>query len=112
MIRTMEPTGGITLGVVAKHGMIALFGGIAHAINASRNGETKGWLDFAFLTVLSSFFGLLFGFMSIHFLGANEYLTVTIAGTGGFLGVESLKMIIPILRRLLGVPIEQDEPRR
>jgi uncharacterized membrane protein HdeD (DUF308 family) len=110
----MEPTGGITAAALLKHGMIALFGGVAHAINASRNGETKGWTDFTFLTILSSFFGLLFGFIAIHFLGANEYLTVSISGVGGFLGVESLKMIIPILRRLLGVPepkSEDEEPR-
>ena len=74
---------------VTNHFIIAFFGGLSHAINKHRNGESKTMVDFILLTVMSSFFGVLFGFMAISLYPNNEYLTMAVAGTGGWLGIES-----------------------
>lgn len=101
-----EPTSTISITVILKHGVIAVFGGIAHAINAHRQGESKGVLDFMLLAVLSSFFGILFGFIALHFLGSNEYATLSVSGIGGWLGIESTGLLIELLRHMLNLSHE------
>lgn len=84
-----------------KHCIVALFGGIAHAINKHRTGESKTVTDFILLTILSSFFGVIFGLLSISLFPNNEYLTLAIAGTGGWLGIESSGILISIVSKRL-----------
>lgn len=91
-----EPT--ISVTYIAQHATVAFFGGIAHAINKHRNGESKTFMDFVLLTILSSFFGVLFGFIAIHFYPESEYLTMAVAGTGGWLGIESTAILVEFLK--------------
>jgi len=86
--------------MVAVHATVALFGAIVHASNAHRNGTSKGLLDFALLTVMSSFSGVIFALIAFQFFD-NPYMTLAIAGSGGFLGVEGLTIIATKLRDVL-----------
>ena len=88
------------LSSVAKHGLIAAFGALAHAINAHRAGKTKGLLDFCLLTVMSSFSGVIFALVALHLFG-NQYITLAAAGSGGFLGVEGLTILSAKIRDVL-----------
>jgi len=87
--------------LVFKHGLLALFGAIAHAINAHRMGKTKNFLDFVLLTVLSSFSGVIFALIALHTFD-NEYLTLAAAGSGGFLGVEGMSIILNRIKTVIG----------
>lgn len=87
-----EPASTLTLGIVLKHGILALFGAIAHAIHVHRNGKSKGFVDFILLSLMSSFSGIIFALIALQFLH-NEYLTLAAAGSGGFLGVEGLTIV-------------------
>lgn len=91
----------VSVSVLAKHGTIAFFGGLAHAINKHRTGESKGWLDLLALTAMSSFFGLLFGFIALYLFKNNEYITLAMAGTGGWLGIEGVGMLLALIKKLL-----------
>lgn len=93
-----EPVSTISLSYVLQHTIIAIFGGFAHAINKYRNGQSKTPMDFFLLTILSSFFGVLFGFISIHLYPTSEYLTMAIAGTGGWMGIESIGMLMTFIK--------------
>lgn len=99
----MFETTSITAGALTKHGIIALLGGIAHAINKHRMGQTKNFLDFIALAFMSAFFGVIFGFIALS-ISANEYVTLSIAGTGGWLGIESTGMLIDFVRKMFGLP--------
>jgi hypothetical protein len=93
-------TSALALSAVAKHGMIAGFGALAHAINAHRSGKTKGFLDFCLLTIMSSFSGVIFALVALH-LFDNQYITLAAAGSGGFLGVEGLTILSGKVRDVL-----------
>jgi len=86
---------------VAAHGFIALFGGVVHAAKAYRAGATKTLLDFAVLTVMSSFTGVIFALIALHTFPEQQYLTLAMAGTGGFLGVEGMTIIIERVRQVI-----------
>ncbi len=96
-MQELEPT--ISSGMAA-HGLLALFGGIAHAINAHRKGESKTVFDFMMLTALSSFSGVLFALIALYMFD-NSYVTLAAAGSGGFLGVEGLALITDKVRELI-----------
>lgn len=83
---------------ITVHGVIAVFGAIVHALNASRNGKTKSITDIAVLTVISSFSGVMFALIGLHLFGESSYLTMAIAGSGGFLGVEGMGFIVKIVK--------------
>lgn len=85
---------------VTKHGFLAVFGALAHAINVHRNGGSKGFTDFLLLAVMSSFSGIIFALVALQFL-QNEYLTLAAAGSGGFLGVEGLTVLAEKIRDTL-----------
>lgn len=74
------------------HGVAAIFGGLTNALNAQRNGKTKGLLDVIILTIISSFSGVVFAFVAMSMFD-NLYITIAAAGSGGFLGVEGLAVI-------------------
>jgi len=89
----------IASGALAKHGAVAFFGALVHALNAQRNGNTKSFLDVVTLTVISSFSGVMFAFIGLHFFSEGSYLTLALAGSGGFLGVEGMTVVVKILRK-------------
>lgn len=96
-----EPvTTGLTIGVIIKHGMLAIFGAMVHAISAHRTGKSKGFADFVLLTIMSSFSGIIFGLIALQFLD-NEYLTLAATGSGGWLGVEGLTILAAKIRTQL-----------
>lgn len=76
------------------HGGIALFGALVHAANAHRNGKSKTLADFCILMVMASFTGVMFSLLALHFFPEQIYLTACIAGTGGYLGVEGMTMLV------------------
>lgn len=89
----------LSTAAVTNHFIIAFFGGLAHAINKHRNGESKTMTDFILLTIMSSFFGVLFGFIALSLYPSNEYLTLAIAGSGGWFGIESTGILFNIISR-------------
>ena len=96
-----EPLSVVTTGAIFTHGALAIFGALAHAINAHRNGKSKGWLDFLLLTIMSSFSGVVFALLALH-LFDNQYMTLAASGAGGFLGVEGLTILATKVRDALG----------
>jgi hypothetical protein len=86
---------------IAAHAFIALFGAVVHAAKAYRAGATKTLLDFATLTVMSSFSGVMFALVALYMFPDQHYLTLAMAGTGGFLGVEGMTLIIERVRQLI-----------
>lgn len=97
----MEPLSKIATATLIKHGVLAFFGAIVHASGAHRKGESKGLLDFMLLVIMSSFSGVIFALVGLATFGEDSYYTLALAGTGGFLGVEGMTIIIEKLRLLL-----------
>jgi hypothetical protein len=79
------------------HGVLALFGALVHASKAYREGDTKNFLDFVALIVMSSFSGVMFALLGIQMFGADSYLAMAMAGTGGFIGVEGMTFVVSYL---------------
>ena len=98
MISSM-PIESVTTGALAKHGAIAFFGAMVHALNAYRNGQTKGPLDILTLTIISSFSGVMFFLVGVHFMGEGNYLTVALTGAGAFWGVEGTAVLLNAMKR-------------
>ena len=85
---------------ILPHALIEIFGGVVHALNAHRTGESKGFGDFLALSVISSFSGIIFALVCIYFF-QNEYITLAAAGCGGYLGTEGLSVIAKKIQQLL-----------
>lgn len=101
MLSDPNTTAGITGAALMKHGAVAIFGAVVHALNAYRNGGAKSFVDMAMLTIISSFSGVIFAFVAFHVFGEDSYLTLAIAGSGGFLGVEGMAVLTRALKRSL-----------
>lgn len=86
---------------IVTHGVVAFFGALVHALNAHRNGDTKNAIDVVMLTIISSFSGAMFALVGLHFLGDGSYFTLAIAGSGGFLGVEGMSVIVKVVKKSL-----------
>lgn len=82
----------ISTSLMAKHGLLAITGGIVHSLSAYRRGETRGILDIIILSIISAFTGVIFAFIALS-LYPNTYLTFAIAGVGGFVGVEGMSWV-------------------
>lgn len=95
------PVTEVASGALVKHGMVAFFGALVHALNAHRNGDTKNVVDIISLTIISSFSGVMFAFIGLHFFQEGSYLTLAFAGSGGFLGVEGMSFVVRTLKRSL-----------
>jgi hypothetical protein len=89
----------ITTTALAKHGVIALFGAVVHALNAHRLGKVKGVFEIAVLTVIASFSGVMFFLAAISIFGKDSYWTVLITGAGGFLGIEGLNTLVNAIKK-------------
>lgn len=76
------------------HGLLAVFGAFTHAASAHREGKSKTLTDFLMLTMMSSFSGVMFALVGLHFFGQDSYITLAMAGTGGFMGVEGMTWIV------------------
>lgn len=86
---------------ILTHGLLAFFGALVHASKAYRAGQTKGILDYLALVMMSSFSGVMFFLLTIYLFGEPSYLTMAMAGTGGFLGVEGMTIIINRLQSII-----------
>lgn len=100
----LEP---LSTSVLIKHGFMAFFGGIVHALTEHRQGTSKTFTDFLILTIISSFSGILFGFIALKFFPDNEYISLAMAGSGGFMGLEGLKLISKVIVKILKTSIEE-----
>ena len=76
------------------HGVLALFGAFVHAARAYRCGQSKSFIDFLSLTLMSSFSGVMFSLIGLEMFGEQSYITLAMAGTGGFIGVEGMTYVI------------------
>lgn len=92
---------------IATHGAVAFFGALVHALNAQRNGGTKSVIDVITLTVISSFSGVMFALIGLHFFGEGSYFTLAIAGSGGFLGVEGMGIVVKIVKKAFIANMQQ-----
>lgn len=81
------------------HGVFAIFGAVVHAAKVYREGGTKNMIDFLALVLMSSFSGVMFALVGLSLFGETSYLTMALAGTGGFIGVEGMTYIIDYLTR-------------
>lgn len=79
------------------HGILAVFGAVVHASKSHRDGKSKTFIDFLTLTVMSSFSGVMFALIGFEVFGYESYLSLAMAGTGGFVGVEGMTFIITYL---------------
>lgn len=84
--------------VVMTHGIIAIFGAVVHAAQSHRNGHSKTFLDFIVLTLMSSFSGAMFALIGLQFFSEQVYFTMAMAGTGGYLGVEGMTIIVNMVK--------------
>ena len=91
----------ITNSVITVHAGLAVFGAITHALQAHRNGKSKTFVDFIALSVMSSFSGIMFAIVAFQLFEHQAYLSMAMAGTGGFLGVEGMAIIVDKLRLLI-----------
>jgi len=80
------------------HGVLAVFGSLVHASRAYRAGETKSLIDFLALAFVSSFSGVMFALLGLHLFGESSYITMAMAGTGGFVGVEGMTWVVEFMR--------------
>lgn len=85
------------------HAGIAVFGAIVHALEAQRKGATKSMADFAALVIMSSFSGVMFALVAVTYLPNEVYLTTAIAGTGGYVGVEGLGLLVEVIKKKWGI---------
>ena len=90
----------LQLQTILSHAFIAVFGGIVHALNAHRHGDTKGIGDIAVLAVISSFSGIIFALVCMYFFN-NAYITLAAAGSGGYLGTEGLSVVAKKVQQLI-----------
>lgn len=91
----------VTSTQIAIHGSIALFGALVHALDSHRKGISKTFMDFCILLIMSSFSGVMFALIGVQFFPDQIYLTTAFAGTGGYLGVEGMGLIVAIVKSKL-----------
>lgn len=89
----------ITTKAITIHGAAALFGALAHALNAHRMGDSKTPLDFISLFVISSFTGTMFFLLGFYLFGKDNYFTIVLGGSGGWLGVEGMSILMAFIKK-------------
>lgn len=81
------------------HGLLAIFGAFVHATQVYRDRKAKKTIiDFLSLAFMSSFSGIMFSLIGLSMFGTNSYLTLAMAGTGGFMGVEGMAVVIEYIK--------------
>lgn len=96
----MDNFNNIPIATLIAHGGIALFGGLVHSLDRHRRGMTKNLFDVFILTIISSFSGIIFALLALSMF-ENQYLTMAIAGSGGYLGIEGLSVVTKRLQDML-----------
>ena len=91
----------ISTTVIAVHGGLAFFGGLVHALKAHRDKTSRGWSDFAILTVMSTFTGVVFGLLAMYVSDHNMYLTMVATSIGSFWGVEGMAYAMERVLKIL-----------
>ena len=86
---------------ITYHGVLAFFGALVHASNAHRKGSSKTVVDFAILTLMSSFSGVMFALLGLYLFQDSVHLSMAMAGTGGYLGVEGMSIIVEKFKFLI-----------
>lgn len=85
------------------HAILAFFGAIVHASKTVRDGRAKGdtptqiLLDFTILVIMSSFSGVMFALLGFEMFGIDSYLSMAMAGVGGYVGVEGMTFVVNYL---------------
>ena len=88
---TGEPISTTTL---ATHWILAFFWALVHALSAHRTGKSKTFIDFISLVIMSSFTGIMFTLIALHLFPTAPYLIYAMSGTGGYLGIEWMSMVV------------------
>lgn len=96
-----EPITSVAISKAIMYGLVALFGGIVHALIAHRKGLTKGWVDVIALTFISGFAGAMWILVAIYFQPQNEIVHLFAGGMGGYLSTEGLAMLVNSLRNYI-----------
>lgn len=84
----------ISTSALVTHGLLAIFWAFVHALNAQRNGQSKTFVDFISLVIMSSFSWVMFGIMWLYLFPASIYLSLAMSGTWAFLWVEWMGLIV------------------
>lgn len=92
------PIDTIASATLAKHGVLAFFWAIVHALSAHRAGTSKSFLDFIVLVTMSSFTWVMFTLLALHFLPTAPYLAYAASGAGWYIGVEGMSFIVSIIK--------------
>ena len=82
------PHNDLNLIQVILHGVVAIFGGIVRALSDG-NKKFKGIIIEGFI---AGFSGSMLGLLAIN-ITDSQSITLVIAGTGGYMGVESIKLL-------------------
>lgn len=82
---------------VIYHGLLAVFGALVHALDAHRKGNSKSFIDFISLIIMSSFSGVMFALIGLNWFPESIYLTTAMAGTGGYIGVEGMAWVRAVI---------------
>lgn len=81
-----------------KHWILAIFGAIVNALSVHRKGESKSFLDFIILTIMSSFTWVMFTLLALHFVPASPYLALAASWAWGYIGIEWMSMVTQIIK--------------
>lgn len=93
---SLEP---ISTTQVVYHWGLAVFWAIVHALNVHRQGKSKTFIDFLVLVIMSSFTWIMFTLLAFHLFPSATYLIFAMSGTGGYLGIEWMSMIVEFLKK-------------
>lgn len=85
------------------HGVLAVFGALVHASKAHQDGTTKNPVDLLAIVFMSSFSGVMFALVGLEFFGHGSYVTLAMAGAGGYVGVEGMSFILMYLGKKFGI---------
>lgn len=96
----------ITTAILIKHGVMAVFSALVHALIEYREGKTRTLLDMFIITIISSFSGVMFGLIALRFFPNDVYFSLAITGTGGVMGVEGLRIVTRQIVNVLKVTLK------
>lgn len=89
---------GISLGLLIKHGSLALFWAIVHALSDHRSWKSKSFLDFIILIIMSSFTWVMFTLLALHTIPDSPYLIYAMSWTWWYLWIEWMSVLVGYLK--------------